>query len=221
MPPKKSKRSQASTPDSDASTSKAASADNEDCALCCQPIIEGEEEALLCEGDGCCNRWMHRYCAGVSIKNYGSLGKSPLPFSCSICVQLKQAAEIDEMKSTIAALTAEVNELRAALQATTSPTDNQGAIGTVQNSYSEVVRRRGGRSDSWKRNRSADKHASKKPSETNASKSSAEINANQVRSRVVVPGVRRVWGTMKNTSPAAVTSTLKKLVSNDLGKKYL
>ena len=43
------------------------------------------------------------------------------------------------MKSTIAALSAEVNELRAALQATTSPADIQGAIEVVQNSYSEVV----------------------------------------------------------------------------------
>ena len=63
---------------------------------------------------------MHRYCAGVSVKHYGSLGDSPLPFNCSVCIQLKQAAVIDEMKSAIAALTAEVSELRAVLQATTS-----------------------------------------------------------------------------------------------------
>lgn len=164
MPPKKSKRSQASAPSSEASANASTpkATDNEDCTLCCQPIIEDEEEALLCEGDGCCNRWMHRYCAGVSIKHYGSLEKSPLPFSCSICVQLRQAAEIDEMKSTIAALTAEVNELRAALQATTSPAGIPGAIGAVQNSFSEVVQR-GGRSGNWRRNTSADKHASKKP----------------------------------------------------------
>ena len=44
-------------------------------------------------------------------------------------------------------------------------------------------------------------------------------NANKVRSRVMVPGVRRVWGTMKNTSPAAVTTTLEKLAGSELGNK--
>ena len=57
---------------------------------------------------------MHRYCVGVSVEHYASLDKSPLPFNCSLCVQRKQAALIDDLKSTNAALTAEVAELRAA-----------------------------------------------------------------------------------------------------------
>ena len=44
-----------------------------------------------------------------------SLDQSPLPFNCSLCVQRKQAAQIDELKSTIAVLTAEVAKLRAAI----------------------------------------------------------------------------------------------------------
>ena len=53
----------------------------------------------------------------ASTSYYESLEKSPLPFNCSLCVHQKQAAMIEEMKSTITALTAEVRELRTALQA--------------------------------------------------------------------------------------------------------
>ena len=45
------------------------------------------------------------------------------------------------------------------------------------------------------------------------------MNANGVHARVFVPDARRVWGTMKNTFPAAVISTLKKLVGSDMGNK--
>lgn len=45
---------------------------------------------------------------GYLSSTYESLGKSPPPF---ICVQLRLAAEIDEMRTTIAALTAEVDAL--------------------------------------------------------------------------------------------------------------
>ena len=58
---------------------------------------------------------MHRYCAGISIEYYESLELPPLPFNCSLHVQRKQAALIDELKSTIAALTAEFSELRTAI----------------------------------------------------------------------------------------------------------
>ena len=37
--------------------------------------------------------------------------------------------------------------------------------------------------------------------------------------RVVVPGVRRVWGTVKYTSPTALISTITKLTKLDIGNK--
>ena len=84
-------------------------------SLCCEAIIDEKDEALLCEGEQSCNRWMHRYCAGVSVEYYKSLDQSQLSFNCSLCVQRKQAALIDELKSTIAALTAEFSELCTAI----------------------------------------------------------------------------------------------------------
>ena len=76
-----------------------AEVNNEVCAICCSEIIEGREEALLCEGKGTCSRWMHRYCAGVTEAHYESFEKSPLPFNCSLCVQKSQVALIEELKS--------------------------------------------------------------------------------------------------------------------------
>ena len=119
MPPRKNKPR--------TTTTAAAAASNEECALCCRAIVEGEEETLLCEGDGSCNKWMHRYCAGVSTSHYESL-----------CVQQKQAAMIDKMKSTIAALTAESGELRTALQSATVRAEVGSNNSTA---WSKVVRR--------------------------------------------------------------------------------
>ena len=89
---------------------------NKTCVLCCKPIVEGKEEALMCKGEICSNKWMHRYCAGVLTTHYKLLEESPEPFCCYLCVQLKHAALVEEMKSTIASLTTEVVELRATLE---------------------------------------------------------------------------------------------------------
>ena len=117
MPPKKTKRGAVST--------ESPSASYEQCALCSQDIIDGKEEALLCEGDGNCNKWMHRYCAGVSSIHYESLKSSPLPFNCSLCVPRTQAALIEELKAKITALTAEVAELRARTETPSPPMSPQ------------------------------------------------------------------------------------------------
>ena len=37
------------------------------CAICNQDIVDGKDQALLCEGT--CKGWFHRYCAGVSIES--------------------------------------------------------------------------------------------------------------------------------------------------------
>ena len=92
---------------------------NEACVLCCKDIVEGKDEALMCEGEVCGNKWMHRHCAGVSTAHYQLLEKSPDPFHCYLCMQLKHVAIVEEMKTAITNLTAEVAELCAALQLAT------------------------------------------------------------------------------------------------------
>ena len=54
--------------------------------LCCKPFIEDRDEALLCEGS--CDRWLHRYCTGITETQYEALQDSPLPFLCFIIIML-------------------------------------------------------------------------------------------------------------------------------------
>ena len=44
------------------------------CAICNQDIVDGKDQALLCEGT--CKSWLHRYCAGVSITHFKKLSAS-------------------------------------------------------------------------------------------------------------------------------------------------
>lgn len=86
----------------------------EQCGLCCKAIIEDRDEALFCEGS--CNKWMHRYCAGVCLHHYEALQGYREPFFCSLCTQSKQSETIEEMWATIAALKEEVKELHATVE---------------------------------------------------------------------------------------------------------
>ena len=64
----------------------------EQCGLCFKAIVENRDEALFCKGS--CNKWMHRYCVGVSLSHYEALQYSPLPF----LVQTKHSATIEALK---------------------------------------------------------------------------------------------------------------------------
>ena len=48
------------------------------CGVCRSQIVEGKEEALLCEGD--CGQWLHRGCASVPQERYKELANSNEPF---------------------------------------------------------------------------------------------------------------------------------------------
>ena len=62
------------------------------CSVCSQNIVDGEEDALFCEGT--CKQWVHRYCAGVPLIQFQSLSASPSPFLCSFCRQSNYDNEI-------------------------------------------------------------------------------------------------------------------------------
>ena len=55
------------------------------CAVCCQKIVDGKEDALFCEGS--CKQWCHRYCVGVPLRHFVSLATSSSPFICPTCSQ--------------------------------------------------------------------------------------------------------------------------------------
>ena len=58
------------------------------CSVCSQNIVDGEEDALFCEGTG--KQWVHRYCAGVPTHTVSvavSIAK-PVPLFILPSVQL-------------------------------------------------------------------------------------------------------------------------------------
>ena len=195
------------------------STSDEVCSLCCRAIVDGKDDALLCEGVQSCNRWMHRYCAGVSVEHYESLDQSPLPFNCSLCIQRKQAAIIDELKSTIAALTAEVAELRSAVSV-------QQLENNDQSKWSDVVARRPRRPRIATRsqNRTTNENsrvlgAGTGPNTVAAGKVNQPPDTPDKVERVTVHGVRRVWGTKKDASTTVVLQTIRQLTKIDPEKR--
>ena len=85
------------------------------CAICSHKVTVSEDELLFCEGK--CSGWMHRYCAGVSLVHYSELSnKSAGKFLCSSCYQHSQEEEVERLEANIAALTAELTELRSTVQ---------------------------------------------------------------------------------------------------------
>ena len=83
------------------------------CAVCEQKIVEGKDQALFCEG--LCQRWFHRYCAGVSVHHFNALSASSDPFHCFGCFQETCATEVKILRETISSLKAEVSTLRDSL----------------------------------------------------------------------------------------------------------
>ena len=213
-----------------------AEAANEVCALCCQPIVERKDDALLCEGEESCNKWMHRYCAGVSVKHYESLGESPLPFNCSICTQRKQAIVINELKSTIAVLRAEIVELSAAVRRCQAHQQTGAYPNDERMKWTEVATRRSRKQPTQWKNHANGTRSGATASSTTAATTSAttstptiavtaagtkvhvEKASVQKMPRVKVPGVRRVWGTRRGTSTTVVMQTVRQLTQLDSKK---
>lgn len=84
------------------------------CAVCDQCIVDGKDQALLCEGR--CKGWFHRYCAGVSLPHFERLASSDTPFKCVQCFQESYAEELSGLKHTVAQLRDEITHLRSALE---------------------------------------------------------------------------------------------------------
>ncbi len=83
------------------------------------------------------------YCTQLRNTHYKVLEESPAPYFCYLCTQLKQAAAIEEMRGTIACLTAKMVELCAALeyQKPTNSTQTMNSNKEDGRPWSEVVQR--------------------------------------------------------------------------------
>ena len=78
------------------------------CAVCQLPIVDGKDEALLCEGE--CNRWFHRGCASVPPDLYRALSNSDEPFVCLCCTSSLFKQQITELSATVVALKEELKD---------------------------------------------------------------------------------------------------------------
>ena len=83
------------------------------CGICEQPIVNGKDQAVYCEG--ACKQWLHRYCAGVPLSCFQALSSSLAPFQCYSCYQAKHEAAIESFNSEVRALKSEVREMKAVI----------------------------------------------------------------------------------------------------------
>ena len=83
------------------------------CCICCQPIVKGKDEGLFCAG--ACQQWLHRYCAGMSSQCYRAATVGGLPFFCYSCCLTRHKTEIDSLKDTVELLKGEIMAIKTSL----------------------------------------------------------------------------------------------------------
>ena len=180
-----------------------------------------KKEALNCS---VCKVWLHRYCAGVPTSRFSDIAQS---FVCIPCSLIANSSVVAELKNEVAALKAEVVQLRSALETVNKKLEDTASAQNKREKkeWSTVVKRNPGRNVQRVQptrpisgNRSDQAGFGGNPTASSARRPrSAEDQHSQMsrnnQARVVVPGVRRVWGTFKHTPAGAVTATLKKLTT--------
>ena len=110
---------------------KTAATSEEKCDLCLAAIMEGNEDALQCEGTCCTCMWFHRYCVGVLLSHFRVLSNSDKPFVCLSCSQNVHKVTVCQLQSELAALKAQVLELQATLTEARSNANNTSNADTV------------------------------------------------------------------------------------------
>ena len=197
------------------------------CAVCLEEIIDGKHEAIFCEGH--CKMWYHRGCASVSQKLFQELTASEEPFLCLMCSRASFKEELDQLKSEIAFLKSELKaipSMQTCIEAPHRETINlQTKISDSTATSKKATYARVASSskaprilqDNKKRRLPSHNHRENhQPSNLESPSTTANPIGNQNRpkpERVVVPGVRRIWGTLKSASTTAVSSTLNKLTT--------
>ena len=167
------------------------------CGVCSKEIVDGKEDALLCEGR--CASWLHRCCAGITLRCHDELSKSSVPFVCYGCSLLTHRSEISRLESEIVSLKSVVAGLRSAINDTKDSSERA--------SWSAVLKKRKTSGPSAKPGLVSAKDAPGKvgliPSASLAGNSRP----------VEIDGVRKIWGTVKATTTSAVSNTLKRLTT--------
>jgi len=202
------------------------------CPICEQVIVdpsdeEDGEDSVFCDGE--CQCWLHRCCACLPKTAFEKLNKQ-VPFYCPMCSSRIQTKAIDELRDTVAALSAQVQDLQTALSARDDPSKGSGNWATVvkrgqrgrQRGHSSGSRNgNGGRKGESAPNHSSSSHNAKgtmsnvsgDEARDGASQQSSPTRSHQqqVREKEVVKGKRRIWGTLKAASATALMRNICQL----------
>ena len=200
------------------------------CGVCQGPIVDGKDEALLCEGK--CGLWYHRGCASTPPCSYKELSNSDEPFVCLSCanIQLKQEILllknelniVAELRDMCTALTTEVSSLRNALDSLKGAKLSSlqpPTTGHTKQSYAKVAKTRQAPRSTAPNNKTKRTETSQLPSvenRTNGPKEKRSVNHDQSRPKVKVDGARRIWNTIPTCSAKAVALTISKLIPTKL-----
>lgn len=210
------------------------------CALCRLPIVDGKDEAILCEGS--CQQWYHRGCASLPPERYKDLSSSDEPFYCLTCTCITLKKEMSALSSTVTNLR---NELHGALKMHESISELKNEIYALKESLKDVRHQLKEAKQSRPQSRPqqprsyaavSNANGAAKPKhkvsttrqriETNGKNRAENTSATQSKPRSdhikeaavekrIVPGARRVWGPFHLCSPNAVLGCIKKLTSTD------
>ena len=201
------------------------------CDLCCD-TIEKTQDSLTCEGE--CGSFVHRYCVGVTKRQYEEFRKGSTPFVCQYCslktlngIIEQQKSEIAVLKtqlcgdlvqqqqSEIASLKSELTEIKcllAARQSVPAPATSYAAMTAGASRRQHPLSTRSERAASGRQQPSRIRTATTtRASVPNASEDSESRSSNSLREKERILGTTRLWGTLPTTQTAAVISTLRKL----------
>ena len=107
------------------------------CTICYKAIVDGEEEAFLCEGG--CQKLLHCSCAGLSAGHFTHLSNTSNSFLCINCAHKAQKTSVSLLQTEVATLKAEIVELCSLVEALRSA-DND-AISTLTSSVKQLDER--------------------------------------------------------------------------------
>ena len=195
------------------------------CGVCQGAIVDGKDEALLCEGD--CGLWYHRGCASIPPAQYKSLSNSTDPFICLACTNIHLRREITQLKNELAittdvrdkylALAAEVTTLRQVVDslvkdAKSSSKSNVRPNHPTKRSYASAVTT----ASTIPMLTTSKPTANRQSRQQNLLDSSKSASGESNKSRIKVAGARKIWGTVPTCSAGAVAATISKLVPTKL-----
>ena len=88
------------------------------CSICLDPIVDASDDhdgqdSIYCEG--LCDGWIHRRCAGLSVRAFNQLvdpNKKSTSFHCPHCRLLQLSNEVVELKETVSKISSTLENLQ-------------------------------------------------------------------------------------------------------------